>query len=223
MKYANPEDPRTQYMFFKNFERVISFSDGVFSIAITLMVLSLAVPAIAQNDATVELPIRLLSEWPTFFIYIISFIIIGNWWVSHHRIFQHINRADRTLLWLNLLFLLFITLIPFETTLIIQYPGVPTAVAFYAFTQALAGLILVSLWYHATSGRRLSDPDLSQVTVQYYIIRGILGSATYLISIGIAAFNVYIAQLSWLLIGILFWWLGREFYRNDLPIIDQTE
>ena len=210
-------------MFSKNFERIISFSDGVFSIAITLMVLSLTVPVITAGDAAAELPVSLIGEWPTFFIYIISFLIIGNWWIAHHRIFQHINRADRTLLWLNLVFLLFITLIPFQTTLMIRYPGAFIAVAFYALTQAIAGITLVTLWYYATRGRRLTDPGLSAVTVRYYLIRGLLGSVTYLISIGIAVFSVSTAQLSWLFVGILFWWLGREFYRKRLPAIDQAE
>ena len=107
-------------MFFRNFERVISFSDGVFSIAITLLVLSLTVPVMTGGDAADKLALSLIGEWPTFFVYIISFLIIGNWWISHHRIYQHIKQADRTLLWLNLFFLLFITLIPFQTSLIVK-------------------------------------------------------------------------------------------------------
>jgi uncharacterized membrane protein len=217
------EKPHSPYLFFKNFERVISFSDGVFSIAITLLVLSLTVPIITGGDAADKLAISLIGEWPTFFVYIISFLIIGNWWISHHRIFQHIKQADRTLLWLNLFFLLFVTLIPFQTSLILKYPGTLVAVAFFALTQAIAGFILVILWMHATKGRRLSDPDLSPVTERYYILRGVLGSLTYIVSIGIAVFNAYLAQLSWLLIGVLFWWLGREYYRRELPVIDQTE
>ncbi len=219
----HPEKQPSQYVFFKNFERVISFSDGVFSIAITLMVLSLTVPVITTGDAGAELTGSLLSEWPTFFIYIISFLIIGNWWIVHHRLFQHIDRADRTLLWLNLVFLLFITLIPFQTTLMIKYPGAFISVAFYALTQAIAGIILVTLWIYATKGNRLSDHDLSSVTVRYYIVRGILGSVTYLISIGIAVFNVYLAQMSWLFVGIIFWRLSMEFYRRRLPAADRTE
>jgi hypothetical protein len=105
----------------------------------------------------------------------------------------------------------------------IQYPGIPIAVAFFAATQAIAGIILITLWYHATKGCRLSDPDLPPVTVRYYTLRGIPGSVGYLISIGIALFNTDIAQLSWLFIGVLFWWLAREYYRNILPVADQNE
>jgi hypothetical protein len=90
-------------------------------------------------------------------------------------------------------------------------------------TQTIAGITLVILWYYATKERRLSDPDLSPVTVRYYTTRGILGSTVYFISIGIAVFNVYLAQLSWLFIGVLVWWLSRAFYRKYLPVMDQDE
>ena len=97
-----------------------------------------------------------------------------------HRIFQHINNADQIILWLNLLFLFCITLIPFQTSLIIQYPESRVAVIFYALTQAFAGFVFVLLWYYATKDRRFSDPDLSQVTVRYYTVRGLLSSGSVL-------------------------------------------
>ncbi len=93
----------------------------------------------------------------------------------------------------------------------------------YALIQAIAGFILVALRYYAAGGHWHPDPDLSFVIVHSYIIRGLFGSAAYHISIEIAAFTVSIAQLSWLFMGFLLWWPGREFYRDELPIIDQTE
>jgi uncharacterized membrane protein len=217
------KDPHPHHRFFKNFERVLNFTDCVFSFCITVMVLSLTVPVIAKNDVSTELTIRLINEWPTFLIYTISFIIIGTWWMNHHQIFQHITKADRILLCLNLLFLLCITLIPFQTSLIIQYPESQVAVIFYALTQAFAGFVFVALWYYATKDRRFSDPDLPQVTVHYFIMRELLISGVFLISIGIAFFNTYIAELSWIFIGILIWWVGKRFYKEVLPVGDQTE
>ena len=219
MPHGNP--PKQE--FFKNFERVINFSDGVFSIAITLMVLSLAVPTITRTDAPTELLQYLTGLGLTFFIYIISFLIIGNWWVTHHRIFQHIRTADRTLLWLNLLFLFFITIVPFQAALLLRYPNTWVAVAFYAVTQAGAGLIIFALWRHASGGGRLTDPDISPVTVRYYSLRVLLGIVTYLISIGIAVFNPYLAQLSWIVVGVLIWWLLRRIYEHRLPALDLVE
>ena len=99
------EKSHSSYQFFKNLDRLISLTDGIFSIAITLMILTLAVPIIAKSDAATELPIRLISEWPTFLIYIISFFIISEWWMNHHHVFQHIKKMDRTIVLLNFLFL----------------------------------------------------------------------------------------------------------------------
>src|SRR5512139_2403299 len=112
--------PTTQW-FFKHFERILSFSDGVFSIAITLLVLSLSVPVLTGSAAGPNLPSGLVAEWQSFLGYFISFFVIGMWWTVHHRYFQYLNGFDIRLLWLNLFFLLCITLIPFLTNLIIIY------------------------------------------------------------------------------------------------------
>ena len=218
-----PEKPRSAYQFFKNIDRVISLSDGIFGFAITLMVLFLTVPEVAKDTATTELPLRLIGEWPTFLIYFISFLIIGQWWMGHYRIFQHIKKVDQTLIWLNFLFLFFITLIPFQTTLIIQYPETPAAVIFYAITQAFAGIVLVVIWYYASHDQRLSEPDLTQGIVHYNIILLLVRSVVFLLSIGIAAVNTYIAEVSWIFIGLLLWRLSRWVYRKELLVSDQIE
>jgi uncharacterized membrane protein len=217
------EKSHSTFQFFKNLERVINLTDCIFAFAITLMVLSLAVPAITKNDAPTELPIRLLNEWPTFLIYVISFIIISEWWMTHHHIFQHIIKMDRTIILLNFWFLLYITLIPFHTSLIIQYPDTPVAVIFYAITQAFAGLILALLWWYVTKDRRFSDSDLTQGIVRYRMVRLLVGSGGFLISAGIAVFNTFLAELSFIIIGILLWGLSKWFYRKDLLVSGQDE
>jgi uncharacterized membrane protein len=218
-----PEKTHATYQFFKNLERLINLTDCIFAFAITLMVLSLAVPAITNGNLTTELPARLLSEWPTFLIYVISFVIISEWWMAHHHIFQHIKKLDRTVTVLNFSFLFFITLIPFHTSLIIEYPETPVAVIFYAMTQACAGAVLAALWWYATKHRRLSDTDITEGYVHYRLIRLLGGSGVFLISIGIAVFNTYIAELSWVFIGLLIWLVNKWYYRNDLMVSYEAE
>ena len=218
-----PEKPHATYQFFKNLERLINLTDCIFAFAITLMVLSLTVPVIAKNNASTELSIYLFREWPTFLIYIISFLIISEWWMAHHHIFQHIKKLDRTIIVLNFSFLFFITLIPFQTALIIQYPETPVAVVYYAMTQAFAGFVLAVLWWYATKDRRFSEPDLSQGIIRYRTVRLLSGSGVFLISMGIAVFNTYIAEVSWIFVGILIWLVNKWSYRNDLLIFDTTE
>ena len=217
------EKAQSTYQFFKNIERVLNLTDCIFAFAITLMVLSLAVPVIAKTDAPTELLALLISEWPRFLIYVISFIIISEWWMTHHHIFQHIKKMDRTIILLNFTFLFFVTLIPFHTSLIIQYPETSVAVIFYAMTQALAGLVLVALWHYATRDHRFLEPNLTLGIIRYRSVRLLIGSGGWLISIVIVIFNTYAAELSWVFIGIALWWISKWYYRNDLIVLDEVD
>lgn len=95
--------------------RMEAFSDGVFAVAITLLVLTLEVPQIADSVVTSELWPKLLELWPKLLSYVLSFLLVGIYWVAHHNTFHYITGTDRTLLWLNLLLLLCIVFIPFPT------------------------------------------------------------------------------------------------------------
>ncbi len=89
-------------------ERTVFFSDAVFAIAITLLALELEVPQMSENLAASELPSALLELWPKVFSFVLSFWIIGFYWLAHHRIFHYIRLYDRRLLLINLLFLMWI-------------------------------------------------------------------------------------------------------------------
>src|SRR5213593_915772 len=94
--------------------RIEAFSDGVFAIAITLLILDVHVPTISQGN----LGSALTRQWPTYVAYLISFSFIGIMWVNHHRLFNHIRRSDNGLLFSNLLLLLGVTIVPFPTSLL---------------------------------------------------------------------------------------------------------
>ena len=99
--------------------RIEAFSDGVFAIAITLLVLNLQVPEIATVS---ELASKLGALWPKLVSYVLSFMVVGIYWVAHHNTFHYIKRSDRNLLWLNILMMLFVVFIPFPAALLGQYP-----------------------------------------------------------------------------------------------------
>ena len=98
--------------------RIEALTDGVFAVAMTLLVLDIKVPELEQPLATAELPLKLLSLWPKFLSYTISFVILGAYWVGHHVQLSFIRRADRPLLWINVFFLLWVALVPFSTALL---------------------------------------------------------------------------------------------------------
>src|SRR5579864_8408932 len=98
--------------------RLEAFSDGVFAVAITLLILNIQVPSVG---ASTRLAQALIASWPSYLSYVLSFVTVGITWINHHQMFKYITRTDHTLLFLNLLILMCITFIPFPTALLAQY------------------------------------------------------------------------------------------------------
>ncbi len=132
-------------------ERIITLSDGVFAIVITLLVLEIKVPEIEPNLVAQELPIAVFHLFPKIIAHIISFVVLGIYWIGHHNSFMHIKRHDRVLLWLNILFLMCVASMPFPTGLISQYPDQEISIIAYAGTLVLAGLAMDLMWWYATT------------------------------------------------------------------------
>ena len=134
--------------------RVEAFSDGVFAIAVTLLVLELKVPA--HNR---PLGAALLAQWPSYIAFLISFAFIGIMWINHHRLFTHIVRATNGLLALNLLLLLGVTVVPFPTAVLAASLGTAqqrTAALFYNGVYLVIAIFFNVLWRYCRS-RRLID------------------------------------------------------------------
>jgi uncharacterized membrane protein len=120
--------------------RIEALTDGVFAVAMTLLVLDIKVPELEPPSATAELPLKLLALWPKFLSYLISFVILGVYWVGHHIQLSFIRRADRPLLWINVLFLLWVALVPFSTALLGEYAKTRIAIAVYGANLIAIGL-----------------------------------------------------------------------------------
>ncbi len=174
--------------------RIEAFSDGIFAIAMTLLVLQITVPEIPQALVAVELPKKLLELWPTKLLsYAMSFVIIGIYWVSHHIIFHYIKRSDPVLLWLNILFLMCISFIPFPTALIGQYVKQKISVIIYCSTLGVTGLVLQLIWWYATSNHRLVDSDLNPRIVSMIVRRNLAAPFIYLLLIGISFVSIEVS------------------------------
>ena len=145
--------------------RLETFSDGVFAIAATLLVLEFSVSATSGP----RLGHALLHLWPSYLAYVTSFLTIGIIWINHHYCVQTIARADRTLLFLNLLLLLTVGFLPFPTKLVAQYlqqPGEQAAAYAYAATFVVMSIVYNSWWRYASTGRRLISPSVPDSTVR---------------------------------------------------------
>jgi uncharacterized membrane protein len=154
-------------------ERLEAFSDGVFAIAITLLILDIKVPHL-QGSA--DLLVSLLHLWPSYFAYLLSFVIIGIYCSNHHYVFKLYQKTNHSLNLLNLLFLLFIAFLPFPTAVLGEYmldeANQTTAVTFYASSLLLTAASWLLIWLYATWGHRLIDRHLDsgylrRMTLQY--------------------------------------------------------
>ncbi len=181
-------------------ERLVFFSDAVFAIAITLLILEIRLPAASAELNNEELLSRLLEIWPEYLSYVISFLVIGSFWQSHHRKFRYIERYDDRLLWLNLLWLMVIAFIPFPTAVLSEY-GNRTATIFYALTMTAAGLLSAVLWWYAVQGHRLVAKDLDTRVRRRGFVKSLVLPLIFLVSIGLAFLNEDLAKYSWFLIA----------------------
>jgi uncharacterized membrane protein len=149
--------------------RIEAFSDGVFAIAVTLLVLELKVPHLPDGGADGSLGRALLAQWPSYVALVTSFFTILVMWANHHRVFELVHRIDAPFLYANGLLLLVVTVVPFPTALLAEYfrkPGASTAAAVYAGTYVLAGVAFQLFWRTAISGRRLLRRGYSEERVQ---------------------------------------------------------
>ncbi len=195
---ANPQEQRIEGG--RELDRIVFFSDAVFAIAITLLVLNIEVPDIPPDLVSEELPGQLLDLWPKLLSYVLSFLVILMFWTAHHNIFRPIKSYDRGLIWLNSLFLMFIAFLPFPTALLGAYADQQLVVAIYAGSFAVTRLLLTAVWWYATSGHRLVDDGLDLGTIRAFLIRGMAIPLVFLISIVVSFFSVEAAVYSWLLL-----------------------
>ena len=197
-------------------EYMISFSDAIFAFSITFMALSIQLPNFSANIAESDLT-RKLSQMlvPSIIHYVISFTVVGVYWISYHRIFNHIRRADITLIWLNLLFLLFISLVAYFTGLLTTYGTHRIVVITFAGIMSATGFTLCILWWYATHNKYLVDKDIHPHLVRYFLLRSLASPLIFLISIGISFINVQLSQFFWALILPI----GIIIYMKHVPLI----
>jgi uncharacterized membrane protein len=171
-------------------QRLESFSDGVFAIAITLLVLT-----IAQPTDYAQLTQQLADRWPSLAAYAVSFSVIGIMWLNHHSIFAHFARADRGLVFLNLLLLLTIAFLPYPTGVFGEAlrlgSGAQVAAVFYSVTMAINAYAWSALWLYASSRRRLLNDSFPERQRGPATLLFTIGVAVYTVSVGIAFVNAY--------------------------------
>ncbi len=185
--------------------RIEAFSDGVFAIAITLLVIESGVPHVEGEGTT--LFGALVEQWPSYLGYVISFLQIGVIWANHHNRFRFIVRSDHVLLFLNILFLMCVAFIPFPTALLAEYlQGIEraTAGAVYAGTLAVTAVFFTLLWLYAAANYRLVDRNLNPALLRVMTRRYVFGMVAYLIAFALAFVNVAASLILIVILALIF-------------------
>ncbi|KWT69189.1 protein of unknown function DUF1211 [Hyphomicrobium sulfonivorans] len=199
---ATPSETRSQY----GSERLITFSDGVMAVAITLLVLDLKLPEAASQGSLAEaLPGLASALW----CYALSFVVIGVLWMAHHNQFANIPRVDGGLLWLNLIFLMCVVLIPFVTSLLSGHDGALPTICYAAVLTANC-VMLALIWWYARRTPGLMAADVSEQDRSMGLLAPLLVAAVFAGSIGVAyAFGPTAGQWTWLLAAGAGWLANR--------------
>ncbi|MEU9048494.1 MULTISPECIES: TMEM175 family protein [unclassified Kitasatospora] len=186
---APPPEPLKRAADFST-NRLEAFSDGVFAIAITLLVLDLKVPEpeAAQGGS---LNSALAHQWPSYFAYLVSFLVIGIIWINHHAMCSLARRVDRRTLFANLFLLLTVSVIPFPTRLLATYltadnSDAHTAAAVYASTMVAMGIAFSLLFLAFTRDARLLDTPVPPAALRTAMRRFSIGGLCYLLTVGLA-------------------------------------
>jgi TMEM175 potassium channel family protein len=165
--------------------RVEAFSDGVFAIAITLLILEIRIPSAVQPG---QLGSALLKLWPSYLAFLTSFATIGIMWMNHHRLFNLINRIDDGLIGLNTLVLLGVTWVPFPTAILAQHllgPDQYISAAFYSGSYIIIAIMFNFLWRYAVTKQLVVDHvNVESISRQY-----LLGPVFYLTALIIGLIN----------------------------------
>ena len=173
--------------------RLESFSDGVFAVAITLLVLNLVVPELRVPTAA-ALAAALHEQWPSYLAFVTSFGTILIMWVNHHTIFSLVRRVDTLLMFANGFLLLVVTVVPFETAMVARYlgtPAAPTACAVYAGGFAVGNTAYNLLWRSIAHQRRLLHPHVAQARADRLTMSFLTGFPIYLGAMVLAFWNAY--------------------------------
>jgi len=199
----------------KNTNRLEAFSDGVFAVAITLLVLNIKFTGLDSRGNLLDdqrLWNILYDQWPLLVAYLTSFATIGIMWINHHRLFTHIKRTDTGLLLLNLLLLLIIVFIPVPTALLAEYIVLPNdhvAAIIYSGTNVVLAICFNLLWRYASYHNRFLGKNVDTRAVAAISRQYMFGPLLYLVAFGLAWFNTPASLVLNFMLALFFALPGR--------------
>lgn len=193
-----------------NKKRVEFLTDGIFAVVMTLLVLEISVPQISSSHdaigsaaAGTELLNSLFDLWPKILVFGISFIILAIYWLAHHRQFYYIKHVNRTIIWINFMFLMATCLLPFSASLLGEYNEQQISIFVFGANSIIIGALLsIQWWYALRHYSTLVHENLDPIIKTTSIRRLLFGIIVYLIAIGISFIHVHLSVYFFALILI---------------------
>jgi uncharacterized membrane protein len=192
-------NPRASYL--EGTIRMCSITDNMTAVAITFLIATITSTVASNNQQSFSTALNAVVEQLP--VYGFTFLIVGFYWLSHHRIFMVIRRHNMPLIWLNFAFLFFIELQPLFNALRVTYPKSQLTSILYVSEQAATGLMLLVIWWYAAKGHRLIDKTMDRFEIMSFALRALLVPMIFILSIAIILFRNDIAFYFWLLVIIL--------------------
>jgi uncharacterized membrane protein len=200
----------------KETSRIEAFSDGVFSIAITLLALELPFPKIEHIKSNAVLTEAFLNNWPSYLAFVLSFFSVLIMWMNHHAIFRHIYKTTSTIMFANGFMLLLVVAVPYPTSLIAEYfntQAANSAVAVYAGLFILINVSYNWLWYAANRDKHCLKPGVGVQTIQFFRRIYLFGFPAYVIAFIVAFFSAAAALIICMMLWI-YWAVAIRKYNH---------
>jgi len=192
-----------QNIFNKN--RVEAFSDGIFAIIVTLLVLEIKVPHIENHNSITDLMGALKLLLPKFFSWLISFFTVAVIWVNHHKIFKQISKLDNGIFWWNAVLLLWTSFIPFPTAVLGDYPYNKVSLVLYGLVMAMMALSFTLMRFYALRNQHVLEATVNIETFKKGTLYSLIyGPLMYLAGAALSIFSTYIAFVIYLAIPVYF-------------------
>jgi uncharacterized membrane protein len=190
--------------------RLETFSDGVIAIALTIMVIALKLPDTVDGTILKNFSIQFYHLLPYFLSYVLSFLIIGIFWSNHHSMFHLLEKTDNHLIWMNFIFLFFLSLIPFATSILGANPYKSISAAIYGFVMFLTTTAFVAMRHYSikkklvhTDNNRYLAQKIFNVSIRARS-KSIIGAFIYLCSVPLAFVHPYISFVLFIVPAIIF-------------------
>ncbi len=183
--------------------RLETFSDGVFAIIITLLVLEIKIPHLETATDSIALWNAIKHIFPVLFSWIVSVLIVGTLWLQHHNLLHMAKKSDYGMVWINTILLLFAALIPFPAHLMGAYPHIPLAVASLGIVLFFVSLATIWLYYYIVKNylKEEYDPKTTMRNVRWSLL---LAPLFYILAVGVAWIHTYITFIIYALVPVLF-------------------